>query len=97
MWYSVAALLVIVLGLWVYNTYYKMAEVNDCGTLACIDKIDLVKAKHLENIDTEELYKLVNTKKLEENLASASASTTTTQNADTSSNTSSTNDLLDEL
>ena len=101
MWYSVAALLVIALGLWMYNSYYKLAPVNDCGTLACVDKIDLVKAKHLDNIETEDLYKLVNTKKLEENLASAGSDTektkTNKEKNDTSLKSVSDDDLLDEL
>ncbi len=94
MWYSVAALLVIAIGLWMYNSYYKAVEVSDCGTLACVDKIDLVKAKHLENIETEELYKLVNSKKLEDNLAKKSNSK---QNNDNNSDSAATDDLLDEL
>ncbi|MDX2174619.1 MAG: hypothetical protein SFY56_16055 [Bacteroidota bacterium] len=94
MWYSVAALLVIAVGLWMYNSYYKTAELKDCGTLACVDKIDLVKAKHLENIETEELYKLVNTKKLEDNLEKKS---NTTQNKNDALDSVSTDDLMDEL
>ena len=104
-WYSVAALLIIALGLWMYNSYYKLAPVNDCGTLACVDKIDLIKAKYLEidNVESEELYKLVNTKKLEENLEKKSGSTNSTnstknkQNTDSSLNSVSTDELLDEL
>jgi len=97
MWYSVAALLVIALGLWMYNSYYKIAPIEDCGTLACIEKRDLVKAKHLENIENEELYKLVNTKKLEENLASSGLDNTNNkQDTDTSSKTDE-DELLDEL
>jgi hypothetical protein len=94
MWYSVAALLVIAVGLWMYNSYYKTVELKDCGTLACVDKVDLVKAKHLENIETEELYKLVNTKKLEDNLEKKSNQK---QSNDGSLDSVSTDELLDEL
>lgn len=94
MWYSVAALLVIAVGLWMYNSYYKTTELKDCGTLACVDKIDLVKAKHLESIETEDLYKLVNTKKLEDNLEKKSNQK---QSKDNSLDSVSTDDLLDEL
>lgn len=97
MWYSVAALLVIALGFWMYNSYYKIAPVEDCGTLACVDKIDLVKAKHLENIETEELYNLVNTKKLEDNLEKKSTQKQDKENADTSLKSVSADELLDEL
>jgi len=70
-WYtSAAAILTITFGLWLYNHYFKIETVKDCGTLACIDKADLLKAKMqvLESIDDEELNNLVDTKKLEEKL-----------------------------
>lgn len=102
-WYSVAALLVIALGFWAYNNYFKIAEEKDCGTLACVDKVDLVKAKHLENIEAEDLYKLVNTKKLEENLDKKVALTgsdnnnNNKENVDSSLKSVSSDELLDEL
>lgn len=100
-WYSVAALLVIALGFWAYNNYFKIAEVKDCGTLACVDKVDLVKAKHLENIEAEDLYKIVNTKKLEENLekkvALTGSANNNIENVDSSLKSVSSDELLDEL
>lgn len=94
MWYSVAALLLVAVCLWMYNSYYKTTEEKDCGTLACVDKADLVKAKHLESIETEELYKLVNTKKLEDNLEKKSNQQL---NKYSGLDTVLTDDLLDEL
>ncbi|MBL7921219.1 MAG: hypothetical protein JNJ40_12955 [Bacteroidia bacterium] len=67
-WYAAAAVLTITLGLWIYNQYYKVETLQDCGTLACVDKFDLVKTKNLEALDNDELYELVDTKKLEEKL-----------------------------
>jgi len=65
---TAAALLIVALSFWMYNTYFIPVEIKDCGTIACIDKADLLKTNNLENLDNEELYELVNTKELEENL-----------------------------
>jgi hypothetical protein len=68
-WYSAAAaIMAAVLGLWIYNQYFKVKTSGDCGTLACVDKADLVKSKVMENMDEEDIYNMVDTKKLEENL-----------------------------
>jgi hypothetical protein len=58
----------VVLGIWLYNFYFTPVAVKDCGTMACVDKIDLLKVKHLEGLDNDELYELVNSKKLEQKL-----------------------------
>ncbi|MCE3229106.1 MAG: hypothetical protein K0S32_3657, partial [Bacteroidetes bacterium] len=43
---AAAAMLVITLGIWIYNQYFKPVATNgDCGTLACVDKKDIIKAK----------------------------------------------------
>lgn len=68
--YSAAALLLVVLSLWVYKYYYQSAEIKDCGTIACVDKTDLLKTKNLEALDNDELYELVNPAELEKNLGS---------------------------
>ena len=65
---ALAALLFLVLGIWLYNFYFTPVDVKDCGTIACVDKIDLLKAKHLHGLDNDELYELVNSKKLEQKL-----------------------------
>ncbi len=103
-WYAAAAILTITLGLWFYNQYFKVAEVKDCGTLACVDKTDLVKAKNLENLDNDQLYELVDTKKLEEKLDNKTKEKTESKKdssnkkeADTSLKNVSTEDLLDEI
>jgi hypothetical protein len=68
-WYSAAAaVMAVVLGLWIYNQYFKVKVNGDCGTLACVDKADLVKSKVMDNLDDEDIYNMVDTKKLEENL-----------------------------
>ncbi|MBA3682751.1 MAG: hypothetical protein H0W73_16550 [Bacteroidetes bacterium] len=105
LWYAAAAMLTITLGLWLYNHYYKIEELKDCGTLACVDKVDLVKAKNLENLDNDELYELVDTKKLEEkleakpekNTESKTEAKTEKKDLDTSLKNVSEEDLLDEI
>jgi hypothetical protein len=53
--YAAAAVLMITIGLWVYNSYFKTQEVEtECTTLACFEKRELIKYK-LENFDTEEI------------------------------------------
>jgi len=71
-WYAAAALLMLALGFWAYNAYFKPVETGDCGTIACLDKQELINAKTLENLENEELYELVNSKKLEEKLNNSS-------------------------
>jgi hypothetical protein len=73
-WYSAAAAVVaMTLGLWIYTQYFRVKGNGDCGTLACIDKADLVKSKVIENLDDEDVYNMVDTKKLEENLKGESS------------------------
>lgn len=105
LWYAAAALLAITLGLWIYDQYYKVEELKDCGTLACVDKFDLVKAKNLETLDNDELYELVDTKKLEEKLKDKpeiktevkTETKTEKKDLDTSLKNVSEEDLLDEI
>jgi hypothetical protein len=97
-WFSAAAaVFAIVLGLWIYNQYFKPYSDKDCGSIACLDKKDLVKSKNLENLDNDELYELVNTKKLEEKLEKKSDTKTQKTNKDSSLKNVSTDDLLDEI
>ncbi len=97
MFSAVAAVLTLVLGLWIYNQYFKTVTSKDCGSLACLDKKDLLKGKSLESLDNDELYELVNTKKLEEKLDKKSEKRSGTQNTDTSLKNVSTDELLDEI
>ncbi len=96
-YYAAAAILTITLGLWFYNHYFMVAETKDCGTLACLDKADLLKTKNLENLDNDQLYELVDTKKLEEKLENKTNNTTKNEDIDTSLNNVSVDDLLDEI
>ncbi|MGZ3901632.1 MAG: hypothetical protein ACXVO9_10025 [Bacteroidia bacterium] len=96
-WYSAAAaVFAITIGLWIYNYYFTPVVSKDCGTLACIDKTDLVKTKNLENLDDDQLYEIVNTKKLEEKLEKKEDKKEN-KDADTSLKNMSTEELLDEI
>lgn len=96
-YYAAAAILTITLGLWFYNNYFMIAETKDCGTLACVDKVDLLKTKNLENLDNDQLYELVDTKKLEEKLENKTNTKPHKEDVDTSLNNVSVDDLLDEI
>lgn len=91
-----AALLVASIGFWIYNFYFATAELKDCGTMACIDRQDLVKSKNLESLDNEELYELVNSGDLEKKLE-IKEQTKNTETKDSSLKDFSTDDLLDEI
>ncbi len=67
--YAVAALMVIALGFWIYGSYVKtsVTTLEDCNTLACIDKKDLLKS-NIELLDNDDLYDMANLEKLEQEL-----------------------------
>lgn len=94
--YALAALLLVVLGVWIYSFYFAPIEIKDCGTIACVDRIDLVKTKNLENLENDELYELVNPKDLEKKLESTKE-TKPAAKKDTNFKDVSTDDLLDEI
>lgn len=92
--YAIAALLVVALGLWTYNSFYKIADVKDCGTLACVDKSEILKEKNFESIEDEDLYDVVDSKKLEQNLEQNNSKST---ESDSSLKNAATEDVLDAL
>ena len=95
--YAVAALLFVALGFWTYSFYFRPVETLDCGTMACIDKVDLVKTKNLESLDNDELYELVNSKELEKKLDDKKLNKKKKSDVDSSLKNISTDDLLDEI
>jgi hypothetical protein len=94
---AIAALLVVVLGIWLYNSYFTPVAVKDCGTIACVDKVDLLKIKHLEGLDNDELYELVNSKKLEQKLETKSNKNSEKQDSVSEIDESVTDALLEEI
>jgi len=90
-------MLLVVISVWIYNYYFKPVEVNDCGTIACVDRMDLVKTKNLEALDNEELYELVNPAELEKNLNSGRDKKTPTISPDSGLKDIPTEELLDEI
>lgn len=95
--YAVAALLIAALGIWTYNYYFIPVELKDCGTIACIDKQDLVKTKNLETMEDEDLYRLVDPSALEKKLNKVHNENTSKKDRDDSLNDISGEDLLDEI
>jgi hypothetical protein len=95
--YAMAAMLLVVFGFWTYDYYFTPVAIQDCGTIACVDKIDLVKTKNLENLDNEELYELVNPTELEKKLDKKESSEGGKKATDSSLKDLSTEDLLDEI
>jgi hypothetical protein len=66
--YGVAAMLLLVLGIWIYTVYNTPVQPEDCGTIACLDKQDLMQSKNLERLDDDELYELVDPSVLQQKL-----------------------------
>lgn len=95
--HAAAAIFVIVIGVWTYQYYFKTVQLQDCGTIACIDKVDLVKTKNLESFDNEDLYELVNANELENTLNKKSLNSSSNNNSDSSFKDIDTDDLIDEL
>ena len=69
--YAIAAMLVISLGLYFYNSGEENVITN-CGTLACMDKSEILKSNQVSNMDEESLMNLVDPVQLSKNLKEAS-------------------------
>ncbi len=69
LWFAAAAVLTITIGLWIYDSFVKeQMIIDDCTTLACLEKREVIKYK-LDNFDTEEIMDAaVDLDKLEKNL-----------------------------
>jgi hypothetical protein len=65
--YALAATLVLSLGLYFYNSTEKVVA-TDCGTLACLDRKDILKDNQLLPLDEESLMEVVNVESLSKNL-----------------------------
>jgi hypothetical protein len=67
--YAAAAMLTLLAGGWLFNYYNAPAQsLKDCGTIACIDKLDIIRSQNIDNFDGEELYDVIDADKLERNL-----------------------------
>lgn len=95
--YMAAAVLLVVISMWVYSAYFKPADVKDCGSIACVDRNDLLKTKTLEVLDNEELYELVNPAELEKNLETKPQQQKPSVKLDTGLKEVGVEDLLDEI
>lgn len=68
--YAIAAMLVISLGLYFFNSKTEAAG-TDCNTLACLDRNEVLKENHINALDDEALMEMVNTEELKNNLNSS--------------------------
>lgn len=62
---AAAAVLVLVMSILGYKIYNQPVAEGDCGTIACLEKSEILKAKAIEAIDNESFYELVNPADLE--------------------------------
>jgi hypothetical protein len=67
--HAMAAMLMIVVGLWIYSLSLAPPPEEDCGTIACLDRSDLVKTGQLEGLEDDQLYELVDPAALERKLS----------------------------
>lgn len=65
--YTIAAMLVISLGLYFFNSKTVAADTG-CNTLACLDKNEIIKANQINTLDDEALMEIVNSDELQKNL-----------------------------
>jgi hypothetical protein len=67
-WLQAAAVLALVLGLWYFRYFSKPGDADDCGTIACLDKKDILHSRVIETAEDEELYDLIDAGELERKL-----------------------------
>lgn len=94
---AAAAILIISLGFWFYPEQEKIVSPDDCDTLACIEKRELLQSKQIENLDDDELFELVNPAKLEQKLNPMNKSDNSAKKKDSSDAHKISDELLDEI
>lgn len=95
--FSVAAMLMLAMGVWMYVVYFNRPAEEDCGTIACLDKKDLMKTKTLERMDDDELYELVDPTVLEKRIQDTGVDDLKNKINDTNFKEISVEDLLDGI
>ncbi|MBS1652999.1 MAG: hypothetical protein JSU07_13420 [Bacteroidetes bacterium] len=90
--YAAAAALILSLCIVGYRYFAPASKDGECVSVACLETKELIKTKHLEIVDDEELYKLVNVKKLEDKLTKSDS-----VKPDSTNLKSNENELIDEL
>ena len=94
---AAAAILLITFGLKYFKTEEKQIVPDDCGTLACIERRELLKSKQIENLDDEELLEIVNPKTLEQSLKDKGSKINNHGTKDSAKLDQTTDELLDEI
>jgi hypothetical protein len=65
---AAAAMLLVAIALVGYRLYHRPIAEGDCGTIACLDRKELMQHQTLEAIDNDELFEIVNPADLEKHL-----------------------------
>jgi hypothetical protein len=94
--YAIAAMLVISLGLYFYNSGEETVTGN-CGTLACMDKSEILKSNQVSNMDEESLMNLVDPVELSKNLKEASKTSDKKEETNYVLENADVNDIVDEI
>ncbi|HWY11959.1 MAG TPA: hypothetical protein VN026_11570 [Bacteroidia bacterium] len=94
--YAIAAMLVISLGLYFYNSGEETVS-GDCGTLACMDKKEILKSNQVSNMDEESLMNLVDPVQLSKNLKKASKTSDKKDEKNYVLENADVNDVVDEI
>jgi hypothetical protein len=71
--WAMAAIILVTLLVYVYMFIFSPVE-KDCGTVACIDRREIIRSAELDDLDAEELTPAVNADKLGKLLANPPAS-----------------------
>lgn len=92
---AVAASLLLAIGVWLFNFYFKTVDVKDCGSIACIDQNEILNSNQIDAMNDEELFEIVNTEKLEQRIKNSK--TQTDDSLDSTKLSDDFDELLDEL
>jgi hypothetical protein len=95
--FAMAAMLLLVLSMWLYSYYFAPAAIEDCGTIACVDKTELVKSKSLEMLEEDDLFEIVNTTELEKKLENSGVPANRRPVKDSSLDEQAGDELLDDI
>jgi hypothetical protein len=65
---AAAAVLTIIAGAWMFSYFSPAGTESDCGTVACIEKKDILKSKTIEGLENEDLIDMIDADRLQQRL-----------------------------
>ena len=101
--YAIAAMLVVSLGLYFYaegihlDNSGEETVTGNCGTLACMEKSEILKSNQVSNMDEESLMNLVDPVQLSKNLKEASKTSDKKEETNYILDNADVNDIVDEI